>query len=133
MSAGIASGLFAVLVQLRARGALGGGDVKLTAAMAVGLAPMQTYRFLVATVLAGGVLSLLHIVLRRVPPPERLPGGTAFAAGIAGTPRRHRRTLAHPAQSVAAIRHRHCLRRCVGDADRPGGLTTCRCVWFLSD
>jgi prepilin peptidase CpaA len=35
---------------------------------------MQTYRFLVATVLAGGVLSLLHIVLRRAPPPVRLPG-----------------------------------------------------------
>jgi prepilin peptidase CpaA len=75
MSAGIAIGLFAVLVLLHARGALGGGDVKLAAAMALGLAPMQTYRFLVATVLAGGVLSLLHIVLRRAPPPERLPGG----------------------------------------------------------
>ena len=72
VSAGVAIGLFAVLVLAHARGALGGGDVKLAAAMALGLAPAQTYRFLVATVLAGGVLSLLHLILRRAPPPARL-------------------------------------------------------------
>jgi prepilin peptidase CpaA len=37
--------------------------------MAVGLSPAQTYRFIVATVLAGGVLSLLHLLLRRAPLP----------------------------------------------------------------
>jgi prepilin peptidase CpaA len=69
LSAGVAVALFAVLVLAHARGALGGGDVKLAAAMALGLAPAQTYRFVVATVLAGGVLGLLHLALRRVPPP----------------------------------------------------------------
>jgi Flp pilus assembly protein protease CpaA len=74
MSAGTAIGLFAVLVLLHARGALGGGDVKLAAAMAVGLAPMQTYRFLVATVLAGGVLSLLQICCAACHPRNDCPG-----------------------------------------------------------
>lgn len=69
VSAGVALGLFAVLVLAHARGALGGGDVKLAAAVALGLAPMQTYRFLVATVLTGGILSLLHLALRRAPAP----------------------------------------------------------------
>jgi len=67
LSIGVAAALFAVLVLAHARGALGGGDVKLAAAMALGLAPAQTYRFVVATVLAGGVLSLLHLLLRRAP------------------------------------------------------------------
>ena len=73
MSVGVAMGLFALLVLAHARGALGGGDVKLAAAMALGLAPVQTYRFVVATILAGGVLSLLHLLLRRAPPPAPLP------------------------------------------------------------
>jgi prepilin peptidase CpaA len=75
ISAGVAIGLFVVLVLAHARGILGGGDVKLAAATALGLAPVQTYRFLVATVLAGGVLSALHLALRHLPPPTRLPGG----------------------------------------------------------
>jgi len=71
VSAGVAAGMFAVLVLVHARGALGGGDVKLICAMALGLAPAQTYRFLVATVLAGGLLGVLYLVLRLAPPPAR--------------------------------------------------------------
>jgi prepilin peptidase CpaA len=67
----MAAALFALLALAHARGALGGGDVKLAAAMALGLAPVQTYRFVVATVIAGGVLSLLHLLLRQAPPPVR--------------------------------------------------------------
>jgi len=77
--------LFVLLVFFHARGALGGGDVKLAAAMAVGLAPVQTYRFVVATVLAGGVLSLLHLLLRHAPPPARF---VASSAGLASRIRR---------------------------------------------
>jgi len=81
----VAIALFAPLVLAYARGALGGGDVKLAAAMAIGLAPVQTYRFVVATVLAGGVLSLLHLLLRRAPPPARF---VARSAGLASLVRR---------------------------------------------
>ncbi len=77
-SLGTALVLFAILVFLHARGMIGGGDVKLAAAVTAGLSLQAAYRFVVATTLAGGVLSLLHLVLRRVlrdyapvPPPRR--------------------------------------------------------------
>jgi prepilin peptidase CpaA len=79
----VAVALFALLVLAHARGALGGGDVKLAAAMAVGLAPAQTYRFVVATVIAGGVLSLLHLLLRRAPPPARSVTRSTARASLA--------------------------------------------------
>ncbi len=83
LSVAVAAGLFVLLALAHARGALGGGDVKLAAALAVGLAPLQTYRFVVATVLAGGVLSVLHLVLRRAPPPARLVSRSAGLASLA--------------------------------------------------
>jgi prepilin peptidase CpaA len=85
MSAAVAVGLFALLVLAHARGALGGGDAKLAAAIAVGLAPVQTYRFVVATVLAGGVLSAIHLVLRCAPPPARF---VSRSTGLASLVRR---------------------------------------------
>jgi prepilin peptidase CpaA len=85
LSAVVAAALFALLVLAHARGALGGGDVKLAAAMALGLAPVQTYRFVVATVIAGGVLSLLHLLLRCAPPPVR---SAPRSSGLASLVRR---------------------------------------------
>jgi prepilin peptidase CpaA len=85
VSVGVAAALFALLVLAHARGALGGGDVKLAAAMAVGLTPAQTYRFVVATAIAGGLLSLLHLLLRRAPP---LAPPVARSAGLASLARR---------------------------------------------
>lgn len=79
----VAVALFALLVLAHARGALGGGDVKLAAALAVGLAPLQTYRFVVATAIAGGVLSLLHLLLRRAPPPARSATRSSARASLA--------------------------------------------------
>lgn len=70
-SVGVAVLLFAMLVVLHARGALGGGDVKLAAAMALGLSPLGSYRFITATALAGGVIAVLHLLLRQVPPPSK--------------------------------------------------------------
>lgn len=58
--------LFAVLVFAHARGVMGGGDVKLAAAAALALSPPDIYGFVVATSLAGGVLAVLHLLLRRV-------------------------------------------------------------------
>lgn len=56
--------LGAFLALLHARGWLGGGDVKLAAALALGLAPLDTWNMVVATALAGGVLALAYIALR---------------------------------------------------------------------
>lgn len=67
--------LFILLLPLAMRGWLGGGDVKLIAAMAVGLAPEQTWLFVVATVFSGGVLGFAYIVGRHIVPETRVVGG----------------------------------------------------------
>ena len=64
--------LIAALLPLHARGALGGGDVKLITALAVGFAPQSTLDFLVTTVLAGGVLGAIYLALRLLPQPSPL-------------------------------------------------------------
>ena len=56
-----ASLLFVVLLILALRGWLGGGDVKLAAALALGLSPAATWDFLILTVLAGGLLGLSYL------------------------------------------------------------------------
>jgi prepilin peptidase CpaA len=77
-SALAALGIFTALFLLHARGVLGGGDVKLAAAVCLGLSPLLVYRFVFITAMAGGVLALLHIIARRClrnrpprPPPPR--------------------------------------------------------------
>lgn len=64
--------LFAALVPLHARGAFGGGDIKLVTAVAVGLAPLSTLDFLIATVMAGGALAFLYLAFRLLPRPSPL-------------------------------------------------------------
>lgn len=56
----------ALLVVLHSRGVMGGGDVKLAAAIVLGLPIGSIYRFVIITALAGGILALLHLVLRAV-------------------------------------------------------------------
>jgi prepilin peptidase CpaA len=67
--------LFVVLLLLAMRGMIGGGDAKLIAAMATGLPPAETWNFIVATVLAGGVLAVGYLVARRLMPQPRLAPG----------------------------------------------------------
>lgn len=66
--------LFLLLLPLAARGLLGGGDVKVMSAMAVGLAPHETWFFIVTTVFAGGLLGVAYILGRHVVPQPRLAG-----------------------------------------------------------
>lgn len=66
LSCGVAFVLFICLVVLHARGMLGGGDVKLIAAAALGFSPLGALRFLGVTAMVGGALALLHVVLRRL-------------------------------------------------------------------
>jgi prepilin peptidase CpaA len=58
--------LFALLFVLFTRGLLGGGDVKLLTALAVGLAPYDCYRLVVATALSGGLLAIGYLLLSRL-------------------------------------------------------------------
>jgi len=56
--------LFVFLLLLHARGMLGGGDVKLIPAVALGLSLTSINRFVFITVMAGGVLAVLHLIAR---------------------------------------------------------------------
>nr|WP_246602453.1 prepilin peptidase [Falsiroseomonas tokyonensis] len=76
LSLGSAALLFLLLVPLHARGMLGGADLKLGAAVAVGLPPFGTMDFLLLTALAGGVLGCVYLALARLPSPQ------PFAVGI---------------------------------------------------
>jgi prepilin peptidase CpaA len=55
--------LFAMLMVLFSRGFIGGGDVKVMAALATGLSPFDSYCFVVATALAGGILAIVYLLL----------------------------------------------------------------------
>jgi prepilin peptidase CpaA len=60
-----------ILFLLHARGLLGGGDVKLATALALGLAPLDTWNLVVATAFAGGLLGLLYLALPSILPDRR--------------------------------------------------------------
>jgi prepilin peptidase CpaA len=76
--------VFALLAAAFYAGMMGGGDVKLAAALALWFSPASTVKFLVLMSLAGGVLTLvvvaLHRVRRRQGRPE-VPYGVAIAFG----------------------------------------------------
>jgi prepilin peptidase CpaA len=74
-----AAAVFALLLLPYARGWLGGGDVKLLTAIAIAVPPLETTQLLGATALAGGVLALLYLALRRAPAPA--PGPRRSIAG----------------------------------------------------
>jgi prepilin peptidase CpaA len=81
-SLGLGVAIFLALVPLAARGWLGGGDVKLIAAMAVGLPPIHTWDFVVATVLVGGLLGVLYILGRRLVPRTRVAAGESLTRRV---------------------------------------------------
>src|SRR5205085_2872203 len=76
--------VFAILAGAFYAGMMGGGDVKLAAALALWFPPSVTLKFLVLMSLAGGVLTLvvmgLHRLKRREGKPE-IPYGVAIAFG----------------------------------------------------
>src|SRR5262249_4371231 len=57
VSTGIGLLLFITLLLLHSRGLIGGADVKLIPAVAIRMSPFDTYRFIIATALAGGLLA----------------------------------------------------------------------------
>lgn len=68
----LAAGLFAALLPMVAWGAFGGGDTKLIAGLAVGFHPLATLDFLLSTVMAGGFLGVVYLLLRLLPRPSPL-------------------------------------------------------------
>lgn len=80
----MAVAVFVALAALFYAGMMGGGDVKLAAALALWLSPPSLIRFLVVMAIAGGILTIglvgLHRLRRRPGRPE-IPYGVAIAAG----------------------------------------------------
>jgi prepilin peptidase CpaA len=62
--------VFIILLPLHSRQLLGGGDVKLLAAITIGLPPAGVLQLFSITALAGGILALLHLAMRRLPRPK---------------------------------------------------------------
>ena len=80
----IAGGVFLLLAGAFYAGMMGGGDVKLAAALALWFSPASTIKFLVLMSLAGGVLTLLIVGLHRARKREgrpEIPYGVAIAFG----------------------------------------------------
>ena len=80
----VGAGVFVLLAGAFYAGMMGGGDVKLAAALALWFSPQSTIKFLVLMSLAGGVLTLVvlvwHRAKRREGRPE-IPYGVAIAFG----------------------------------------------------
>ncbi|WP_050999440.1 A24 family peptidase [Bradyrhizobium elkanii] len=74
----VAAILFLVLFVIYQRGAIGGGDVKLLVALAIGLPLAGVIELLTATALAGGVLAAVHLMMRRLPQPRLAPAGSSL-------------------------------------------------------
>ena len=61
----VAAGVFALLAATFYLGMMGGGDVKLAAALALWFSPINTLKFLIIMSLAGGVLTLIVLLLHK--------------------------------------------------------------------
>lgn len=74
--------LFLLLFVLYTRGGIGGGDVKLLTASAIGLPLTGVIELLTITALAGGVLALVHLLMRHLPYPRLAPAGSSLARRV---------------------------------------------------
>ena len=81
---GAATTVFVLLAGAFYAGMMGGGDVKLAAALALWFSPVSIIKFLVLMSLAGGVLTLVVVALHRAKQREgrpEIPYGVAIAFG----------------------------------------------------
>ena len=65
---GIALAVFAVLAITFTIGMMGGGDVKLAAALALWFSPASTVKFLVIMSIAGGILTAIVLIAHKLRP-----------------------------------------------------------------
>jgi len=82
-SAAAALLLFVPLLVAFSRGIIGGADVKLMTAVAVGLSPLDCYRFVVATALVGGLLGISYLLLSSRLNGRHHPRRTSFLGRVA--------------------------------------------------
>jgi prepilin peptidase CpaA len=81
---GMAVAVFLVLAAAFWAGMMGGGDVKLAAALALWFPPAATVKFLIFMSIAGGLLTVIVLVAHRMRGREgrpEIPYGVAIAAG----------------------------------------------------
>ncbi|TYL70875.1 A24 family peptidase [Bradyrhizobium cytisi] len=78
----VAAILFLVLFVIYQRGMIGGGDVKLLVALAIGLPLTGVIELLTATALAGGALAVVHLTMRRLPHPKLAPAGSSLVRRV---------------------------------------------------
>jgi len=80
----VAAGVFVLLAAAFYAGMMGGGDVKLAAALALWFSPVMTLSFLIYMSIGGGLLTLVVLILHRrkkkAGKPE-VPYGVAIAFG----------------------------------------------------
>jgi prepilin peptidase CpaA len=74
--------LLLLLLVIYQRGSIGGGDVKLLVALAVGLPFAGVIQLLTITALAGGLLALVHLVMRHLPYPKLAPAGSSLVRRV---------------------------------------------------
>ena len=74
--------LLLLLSVIYTRGWIGGGDIKLLVALAIGLPLAGVVQLLTITALAGGVLALVHLMMRHLPYPRLAPAGSSFARRV---------------------------------------------------
>jgi prepilin peptidase CpaA len=78
----VAGFLFFILLLAHGRGWVGGGDVKLLVALAIGLSLVQLVHLLFMISIAGVVLTGLHLAMRRLPHPKMPPVGSSLGRRI---------------------------------------------------
>jgi Flp pilus assembly protein protease CpaA len=89
--------LFLLLFFIHMRGWIGGGDVKLLVALAIGLPLTGVIQLLTITALAGGVLALVHLMMRLLPYPKLVPAGSSLVRRVYAVERwRHLRQAPLP-------------------------------------
>src|SRR5437016_9940367 len=74
--------LLLLLLVIYQRGWIGGGDVKLLVALAIGLPLIGVIQMLTITALAGGVLALVHLMMRLLPSPRLAPAGASLVRRV---------------------------------------------------
>jgi prepilin peptidase CpaA len=100
----VAGLLFILLLVLFQKGWMGGGDVKLLVALAIGLPLAGVMQLLTLTALSGGVLALVHIMMRNLPNPKLAPAGASLMRRVYAVERwRHLRHAPLPYGVAIAV------------------------------
>jgi len=103
-SLSIASLLFLLLIVAFERGWIGGGDVKLLAALAIGMPTAGVVQLITVTAYAGAVLALVHLMMRRLPTPRIAPAGSSVIRRVYAVERwRHVRRAPLPYGAAIAF------------------------------